>query len=68
VLVREAETVRVYLNGELEIETRAPSARFPDLFFGGRSDHAASWEGRLDEIAVFEKALRSEDIQRLAQP
>ncbi len=68
VLVREAETVRVYLNGELEIETRAPSARFPDLFFGGRSDHAASWEGRLDEIAVFAKALSREDIQRLAKP
>ena len=66
--MREAETVRIYLNGELEIETQAAPARFPDLFFGGRSDHAASWEGRLDEIAVFEKALRREDIQRLAQP
>jgi hypothetical protein len=68
VLVREAETVRVYLNGKLEIETQAPRARFPDLFFGGRSDHSASWEGRLDEIAVFAKALSREDIQRLAQP
>jgi hypothetical protein len=68
VLVREAETVRVYLNGKLEIETQAAPARFPDLFFGGRSDHAASWEGRLDEIAVFEKALHREDIERLAKP
>jgi hypothetical protein len=68
VLVREAETVRVYLNGKLEIETQAAPARFTDLFFGGRSDHAASWEGRLDEIAVFEKALSREDIQRLAKP
>ncbi len=68
VLVRQGETVRVYLNGELEVETQAKPARFPDLFFGGRSDHAASWEGRLDEIAVFAKALRREDIQRLTQP
>ena len=42
VLVRQGETVRVYLNGELQIETQAKAARFPDLFFGGRSDHASS--------------------------
>jgi hypothetical protein len=68
VLVRQGDTIRVYLNGELEIETQANPARCPDLFFGGRSDHAASWEGRLDEVAVFGKALDSAAIRRLAQP
>ncbi len=68
VLVRAADSVRVYLNGELEIETQAPRAGFPDLFFGGRSDHADNWEGRLDEIAVFERALTNAEIRPLARP
>ena len=69
VLVRDAETVRVYLNGEVEIETKA-AAGFPaDLeqcFFGGRSDNDSNWEGRLDEIAVFDRALTADEVARLA--
>ncbi len=68
-LVRDGETVRVYLNGALELETRAP-ARFPaDLdqhFFGGRSDNHANWEGRMDEIAVFDRALNAADVKKLS--
>jgi len=69
VFVRDGETVRVYLNGALEIETKSP-ARFPaDLeqcFFGGRSDNDSNWEGRLDEIAVFDRALSAAEIAGLA--
>lgn len=68
-LVRDGETVRVYLNGALEIETRAP-ARFPadfdQHFFGGRSDNRANWEGRLDELAVFDRPLSAAEIRRLS--
>ncbi len=56
--VRNKQQVKVFSNGnqQPEIETNAP-AEFPpsfdQLFFGGRSDNRANWEGRLDEIAVF---------------
>ena len=71
VLVRDGETVRIYLNGESppEIQTglppRSPVA-FDQLFFGGRCDNESNWEGRLDEIAVFDRALSAEEIERLA--
>ncbi len=69
VLVRDGATVRVYLNGQLEIETRAAVGRAPasDLFhFGGRSDNDANWEGRLDEVAVFDRALSAAEVGKLA--
>ena len=71
VFTRDGETVKVYLNADPrpEIETRAP-ADFPAgldrLFFGGRCDNASNWEGRLDEIAVFDVALSAEEVERLA--
>jgi len=66
VLVREGVKVRLYLNGKLEIEGEAKAASsIPSCFFGGRSDHAADWEGRLDEIAVFDRALGDEEVRRL---
>lgn len=68
VLVRDGEVVRVYLNGKLEIETKAAASLPADLecFFGGRSDGEASWEGRLDEIAVWDRALTADEMARLS--
>lgn len=69
VFVREKESVRVYLNGKLEIETKA-GANFPTsfdrLFLGGRSDNSNNWEGRLDEIAVYKRALTMQEIEKLS--
>ena len=66
VLVRESAKVRLYLNGKLEVEGEAKAASaIPSCFFGGRSDHAADWEGRMDEIAVFDRALGDEEVRRL---
>ena len=68
VLTRAGETVRVFLNGQLEIETKASArglADLPQCFFGGRSDNDSNWEGRLDEVAVFDRALNTRDIARL---
>jgi hypothetical protein len=64
-LVREGDAIRVYLNGQLDLEARAPASTISSLFFGGRSDGDSGWEGRLDEIAVFDRALSAEDIARL---
>ena len=71
-LVRDGANVRVHLNGVArpEIETNAPAAfpvPFDRWFLGGRSDNQSNWEGRLDEIAVFDRALSPEEIERLAR-
>ncbi len=68
VLVRDKNKVRAYLNGTLELETEsgmdAPKAPH-EYFFGGRSDNDSNFEGRLDEIAVFDRALKAEEIAKL---
>lgn len=68
VLVRDGKKVRVYLNGalDLEAESSAGAAMRPaDFFFGGRCDNESSWEGRLDEVAVFDRALGAKEIGKL---
>ncbi len=70
-LVREGRVVRVYVGGRLEIETQA-AADFPksfdQIFLGGRSDNHSNWEGRLDEVAVFNRALNAREVAALASP
>ena len=67
-LVRDGAQVRVYLNGVPEIETTS-TGEFPlgldQWFFGGRSDNESNWEGRLDEIAVFDRPLTAKEVQAL---
>ncbi|MCX6854048.1 MAG: hypothetical protein NTV80_03990 [Verrucomicrobia bacterium] len=65
VLVRSGDQVRVYLNGQLEIEGAAKACKIAPCFFGSRSDFESSLEGRLDEIAVFDRALSQNEIHQL---
>ncbi len=68
VLVRDKSKVSAYLNGGLELEAENvidPFLPIGECFFGGRSDGDSSWEGRLDEIAVFDRALKKEEIAKL---
>ncbi len=70
VLVRERDKVSVYLNGNPEPEIQqlgiSSSPRHLNQFFlGGRSDNADNWEGRLDEIAVFNRALSATELGQL---
>jgi len=66
VFVRDGQSVRVYLNGQLEIETKTTvPASTLEYFFGGRCDNDSNWEGRLDEIAVFNRSLSARDVARL---
>lgn len=70
-VVRRGTGVKAYLNGRLEIDATLPgteAARPEEWFFGGRSDNAANWEGRLDEVAVFDRALEPADIALLSAP
>ena len=65
-LVREGGKAKIYLDGKLEIEASVKTGQVVEHFFiGGRSDNQANWEGRLDEVAVFERALRAEEIEKL---
>ena len=71
VLVRDGENVKVFLNGNSrpEIDARSPAdfpAPFDQWFFGGRCDGDSNWEGRLDEIAVFDRALSAEEVAKLS--
>jgi hypothetical protein len=67
VLVRQADTVRVYLNGarEPEIEGRLPPT-FPDnggqVFIGARNDRFAPLQGRIDQVAVYDRPLRPDEV------
>lgn len=67
VFVRCANRVEVYLNGdsepEISGELRSAGASERGLWwFGGRSDGLASFEGKLDEVAVYDRALKREEI------
>jgi hypothetical protein len=67
VLVRQGDVVRVYLNGatEPEIEGRL-QATFPEgcgqLFIGARNDRFAPFQGRIDQIALYDRPLPPEEI------
>ncbi len=70
VLVREADRVRVYLNGNPKPEIDAKlhaglAANIASCFIGGRSDNDSNWEGRIDEVAVFDRSLSPDEIQSL---
>lgn len=70
-IVRSPSAVRVYLDGALEIDAKTEASPDPGIdsfFFGGRSDNDSNWEGRLDEVAVFDRALAPEEIQRFSRP
>ena len=67
--VRQDNRLKVYLNGQLEHDaTTASTVPIEQCFFGGRSDNDSNWEGRLDEIAVFPRALTPAEIDVLAKP
>ena len=68
-LVREGTRVRVHLNGDRKPEIEGVAAPGdpsmpPDLFIGGRNDGFAPFEGKIDEAALFDRALPPEEIAR----
>ncbi len=67
VLVRDGPRVTVYLNGKTEPEINGEAAitvpaDSDPLFFGGRNDRFANFAGKLDEIAVYDRALTPDEI------
>ncbi|MCA9079797.1 MAG: hypothetical protein KDA58_04530 [Planctomycetaceae bacterium] len=67
-LVRRGDQLQVHVDGALDLEVAAKplhQAEYPLFLFGGRGDRVENWEGRLDEVSVFDRALTAEEIQRL---
>ena len=67
VMVREGERIRVYLNGNPKPDIDGKLARsypksHPQFFLGGRNDNFANLQGRLDEVALYDRALTPEEI------
>lgn len=65
-LVRGPAELKVYLDGRLEIEaelewTIDQPGKLP-VFIGGRSDKLFGFEGKLDEAAVFDRALSAAEV------
>jgi hypothetical protein len=68
-LVRDGQRLRVYLNGKSQPEIAAEAVSgtepgSPQIFVGGRSDGSDSFEGKLAEVAVYDRALGVDEIVR----
>lgn len=59
--VIEEDACRVYLDSQLDLEAEA-TLSLP-LFFGGREDGELGLEGKLDDVAIFDRALTESEIQ-----
>jgi putative membrane-bound dehydrogenase-like protein len=70
VLVRDGARVRVHLNGELEPDASGELDRtYPrrgelGLFVGGRNDGFAPFQGRIDQVAIYDRPLSPDEIAR----
>ena len=70
VLVRNGRKITVYLNGNARPEVEgefelATGLAGGQIFLGGRSDSYANFEGKLDEVAVFDRVLSADDVAAL---
>jgi hypothetical protein len=62
-LVRDGSKASVYLDGTVELacDAEAAAAGSP-LWIGGRADGRAGLEGKIDEVAVYGRALSADEI------
>jgi putative membrane-bound dehydrogenase-like protein len=68
VFIREGESVRVHLNGNADpdVAGKLPLPAIAEnapVFFGGRTDQLFNWEGKLDEVAFYDRVLTTAEIQ-----
>ena len=64
-LVREGNRIRVYLGGKLEVSGESPiqyPSHFETLYVGGRNDKQFCFEGRIDEVAVDNRAMTNDQV------
>ncbi len=66
-LVRDGTDVTVYLDGRNQPEISggtAPAPASDEVFIGGRSDDRFNFEGRIDEVAIYRRALAADEVQK----
>ena len=65
-LVRDKRSVRMYLNGDPTPEISGELPNLPSgsaaIYAGGSADMVASFEGKLDEIAVYARPVPASEI------
>ncbi|NBR05531.1 MAG: hypothetical protein EBT92_07155 [Planctomycetes bacterium] len=63
-MVRSGKKVTIYLDGKKEIEGDVGASVKNSAFcIGGRLDGLFSWEGKIDEVAIYPKALDQKEIE-----
>ena len=68
VMVRQDQKITVYLNGDPKPEIAADlpiayPADCEEILLGGRADNFANLQGMLEEVAVYDRALTSQDVK-----
>ena len=63
-LVRDRAAVRVYLDGSLEISADVPPSGGGDVHIGGHGAGSDTLEGKIDEVAIYSRALKPGEIAR----
>ena len=63
-LVRQGSRITVYLNGSIEITTESTQRAEPArrIILAGAEGSRESFEGKLDEVAVYARALREGEV------
>ena len=71
VFVRQGGKVMVYLNGQLEVEgelnATVAQATEKAMYIGGRANGQTSFEGKLDEVAIFDRVLTAQEVSQQFQ-
>jgi hypothetical protein len=64
VFVRTGKKATLYLNGVEEVSAILTPTHHNSVsaFLGGRSDNFANLEGRMDEVAIFDRALTPDEV------
>ena len=61
----------VYLNGQLEVEgelnATVAQATEKAMYIGGRANGQTSFEGKLDEVAIFDRVLTAQEVSQQFQ-
>lgn len=69
ILIRDANRLRVLLDGQTEIDSELASSPEPTItsyFIGGRSDSKDNWQGSVDEVAFFQRVLSQSELKTLS--
>lgn len=71
IIVREPHRIQVFLDGKSEPEIDAelpakPTESINTYFLAGRSDSSNNWQGSLDEVALFPRALNESQRKNLS--